>query len=167
LKTPKPTPIVILFVLFLLLSTAGVKAQQSDWTRSLTAARAASQSGDYSTALNLYKLTLASQEKALGPNHAQVAATLNNLAVLYHNQGSYSQAEPLYKRSLTIWEKVPEKEAQVVAALNNLASMYRDQGRNAEAVALYNRALGIWQKSGHIDDSRAATAFYNLGSIYS
>ena len=36
----------------------------------------------------------------------QVAATLNNLAVLYGKRGKYREAEPLCKRALVIREKV-------------------------------------------------------------
>ena len=43
--------------------------------------------------------------KALGPDHPNVATSLNNLAELYRNQGKYAEAEPLYKRSLAIREK--------------------------------------------------------------
>ena len=35
----------------------------------------------------------------------KVAYVLNGLATLYLEQGRYAQAEPLYKRSLAIWEK--------------------------------------------------------------
>lgn len=39
----------------------------------------------------------------------QVAATLNNLAVLYGKRGKYKEAEPLCKRALEIREKVDQK----------------------------------------------------------
>ena len=42
----------------------------------------------------------------LGPEHPDTAGSLNNLAALYQAQGSYAQAEPLYKRALAIVEKV-------------------------------------------------------------
>ena len=42
----------------------------------------------------------------LGPEQPDTAASLNNLAALYQAQGSYAQAEPLYKRALAIVEKV-------------------------------------------------------------
>jgi Tetratricopeptide repeat len=45
------------------------------------------------------------KEKALGPDHPDVATSLNNLALLYHVQGLHEQAEPLYNRSLAIMEK--------------------------------------------------------------
>ncbi|ACN17033.1 conserved hypothetical protein [Desulforapulum autotrophicum HRM2] len=41
-------------------------------------------------------------EKAKGPDHPDVAATLNNLAGLYESQGKYEEAEPLYQRALKI-----------------------------------------------------------------
>lgn len=40
------------------------------------------------------------------PRRRQVAATLNNLAVLYGKRGKYKEAEPLCKRALEIREKV-------------------------------------------------------------
>ncbi len=52
-----------------------------------------------------YKRALAIREKALGPDHPNVATSLNNLALLYHKQGRYVDAEPLYKRALVIFEK--------------------------------------------------------------
>ena len=44
-------------------------------------------------------------QTAFGPDHPNVGTSLNNLAELYANQGQYAQAEPLYKRSLAIFEK--------------------------------------------------------------
>ena len=35
-----------------------------------------------------------------GPDHPEVAQTLNNLGVLYASQGRYDEAEPLYRRAL-------------------------------------------------------------------
>jgi len=42
------------------------------------------------------------REKAFGPSHPIVAASLNNLAQLYNAQGRYMEAEPLFKRALSI-----------------------------------------------------------------
>ena len=41
----------------------------------------------------------------------QVAATLNNLAVLYGKRGRYREAEPLCQRALEIREKVLPSQA--------------------------------------------------------
>ncbi|HAA26653.1 MAG TPA: tetratricopeptide repeat-containing protein, partial [Cyanobacteria bacterium UBA8553] len=52
-----------------------------------------------------------------------------NLAALYKVQGNYSQAEPLYQRSLAIWEKALGSEhPNVATSLNNLADLHWQQG---------------------------------------
>jgi tetratricopeptide (TPR) repeat protein len=61
--------------------------------------------GDYTEAEPLYRRALAIDEKVLGPDHPEVANTLNNLAVLLEARGDYTEAEPLYRRALAIDEK--------------------------------------------------------------
>ncbi len=70
-----------------------------------------------------------------------MAASFNNLALLYNDQGLYAEAEPLYQRSLAIWEKALGPEhPQVATSLNNLALLYDAQGKYAEAEPLYKRS---------------------------
>lgn len=40
----------------------------------------------------------------LGPDHPNVGQSLTNLAGIYHDQGRYAEAEPLYQPALEIWE---------------------------------------------------------------
>ncbi len=104
--------------------------------------------GKYAEAEPLYKRSLAITEKALGPEHPNVANSLNNLAELYRAQGKYAEAEPLYKRSLAIREKALGPEHPNVAnSLNNLAELYRAQGKYAEAEPLYKCSLAITEKA--------------------
>jgi tetratricopeptide (TPR) repeat protein len=118
--------------------------------------------GLYSEAISLAQRTLALVEKALGPDHPDVATSLNNLADLYRAQGRYADAEPLYKRSLAIHEKVLGPDHPNVAlSLNNLAGLYLTQGRYAEAIPLAQRALTIRERAlgpdhPDIDFARAA-----------
>ena len=71
-----------------------------------------------------------------------LAATLNNQAELYKEQGRYADAEPLYKRLLAINEKALGPDHPSVAlALNDLAELYKEEGRYADAEPLYKRAL--------------------------
>jgi tetratricopeptide (TPR) repeat protein len=58
--------------------------------------------GKFSEAVPLAQRALAIREKALGPDHPDVAKSLNSLALLYAKQGRYADAEPLYKRALAI-----------------------------------------------------------------
>ena len=46
------------------------------------------------------------REHVLGPDHPDLAQSLNNLAALYNDRKLYSKAEPLYERALKIRLKV-------------------------------------------------------------
>lgn len=63
--------------------------------------------GQYERGVKVAQAALKVAEQNVGPEHPDVATSLNNLAALYDKQGDYAKAEPLYKRSLAIWEKGP------------------------------------------------------------
>jgi CHAT domain-containing protein/Flp pilus assembly protein TadD len=106
-------------------------------------------------------------EKALGRDHPAVATALNNLALLYHNQGRYAEAEPLYQRSLAIREKALGRDHPYVAtSLNNLAELYRSQGRYGDAEPLYQRSLAIGEKALGRNHPAVATSLNNLAGLY-
>ena len=81
------------------------------------------------------------QQRHLGLEHLAVAGSLNNLALLYHNQGQYAQAEPLYKQALAIRERAtgPEHPA-VVTYLENYVLCLRAMDCPDEAALLLNLA---------------------------
>jgi tetratricopeptide (TPR) repeat protein len=54
--------------------------------------------GKYSEAEPLHKRALAIREKALGPDHPDVAISLENLAVLYEQTGRTEEANKLRQR---------------------------------------------------------------------
>jgi tetratricopeptide (TPR) repeat protein len=56
--------------------------------------------GKFAEAVPLAQQALAINERALGPNHPDVAASLSTLAWLYDRQGRYAEAEPLHNRAL-------------------------------------------------------------------
>ncbi|WP_425262111.1 tetratricopeptide repeat protein [Prosthecochloris aestuarii] len=45
------------------------------------------------------------QGRTAGPEHPDVATSLNNLAVLLEAQGKYAEAEPLYRSATHICEQ--------------------------------------------------------------
>lgn len=54
--------------------------------------------GDYEKTLPLSQRALDISEKVLGPQHPDVATTLNNLALLYESRGEYEKARLLCQR---------------------------------------------------------------------
>ena len=114
-----------------------------------------------------YKRALAIREKALGASHPDVAQTLNNLAVVYQEQGKYADAEGLYKRALAIYEKaLGEDHPDVAQTLNNLADVYQEQGKYADAEGLHQRALAIKEKALGADHPGVAVTLNNLANVY-
>ena len=87
--------------------------------------------------------------------------------MLYRDQGRYADAEPLYKRSLAIYEKaLGPDHPHVATALNNLAQLYQAQGRYADAEPLYKRSLAIYEKALGPDHPDVATSLNNLAELY-
>ncbi len=106
-------------------------------------------------------------EKALGPDHQDVAFVLNNLALLYRSQGRYAEAEPLFRRSLEIGEKAMGPDhPDVAATLSNLAGLYKSEGRYAEAEPLYQRSFKIAEKTLGPDHPDVAATLNNLALLY-
>ena len=138
------------------------------------AARMLNQAGEYldlraqyAETEALYQQSLAIREKALGPEHSDVAVSLNNLATLYRKQGKYEEVEPLCRRALAISEKTLGAEHPFVAQiLNNLAWLYRRQGKYAEVEPLCRRALGINEKALGAEHPDVADILNTLALLY-
>ena len=110
---------------------------------------------------------LAIREQALGPEHPDVARSLNNLAVIYEMQARCAEAEPLHKRALAIWEKALGPEHPYVAqSLNNLTELYHNQGRFAEAEPLCMRALAIREQALAPEHPDVAISLNILAGLY-
>ena len=63
---------------------------------------------------------------------------MNDLAVLYYNQGQYEKAEPLYVASLELRRIALEQtHLDTLNSMNNLAGLYRSRGQYGKAEPLY------------------------------
>jgi tetratricopeptide (TPR) repeat protein len=98
--------------------------------------------GDTDRAIADHSEAIRLRERALGPDHPDVAQSLHNLALLYGSQRQYADAERLYQRSLAIREKALGGDHLDVAwSLNNLARLYYDQGRYANSLRVLTSVL--------------------------
>ncbi|MEO5364560.1 MAG: tetratricopeptide repeat protein, partial [Magnetococcus sp. DMHC-8] len=104
------------------------------------------QAGEYERAVVVAREALEVAKTQAGPDHPDVAASLNNLALLCRAQGQYAQAELFHHRSLAIWEsRLGPDHPDVAIGLNNLAALCIVRGQYAQAEPLYQRALTILQ----------------------
>ncbi|KAH8431005.1 tetratricopeptide repeat protein [Aspergillus melleus] len=76
----------------------------------------------------MYRRALAGKERALGPDHTSTIETVNNLAVLYYDQGKLQEAEEMYQRALAGKEKALDPDNNrtqlVVDNVNALRTVY-------------------------------------------
>jgi len=109
---------------------------------------------------------VAIREKELGPDHPDLAYSLNAYGILHMETGDLAAARPLYERALAMWEKTQGAEAPNVAqALNNLANVYWATGDYAGARPLMERALAIREKVRGPDHPSVAQTLNNLGAL--
>jgi tetratricopeptide (TPR) repeat protein len=107
-------------------------------------------------------------ERALRAESASDAAqNLGNLALQYHREKKYEEAEKLYQHAVAFRERFFGPEHSLVATgLNNLAMLYRDQGKYAEAATLLRRSLAITEKTWGADHPKVARRLCNLARVY-
>jgi tetratricopeptide (TPR) repeat protein len=156
----KALNIIALSLSFLLLALDAAHARDRDEASELIKrADALYEARRYVDAELLYKRSLAIREKVFGPNHPDVAISLNQLGVLYDTQSRYDDAEQLFKRSLAIREKtLGPNHPDVAESLNALALLYTDQGRHDDAEQLFKRSLAIREKTFGPNDRDVAEA---------
>jgi tetratricopeptide (TPR) repeat protein len=102
-------------------ASPNASAGEAEWQAHMKAGMAAYQRGDYRSAAASFAAALKEAE-AFGESHQRFATTINNLAVMYMHQGRYAEAEPLYRRTLSIYEKaLGPDHPDLGTTLNNLA----------------------------------------------
>ena len=123
--------------------------------------------GEYGAAEQLASRALAIRERALGPDHLDVAICLHAVALVYWEQGRYDEAESVNSRVLAIRERaLGPDHPDVALSLNNLAGVLRNQGRYEESERMHVRALAIWEKTHGPDHPGAAAMLDNIANIY-
>jgi hypothetical protein len=81
----------------------------------------------------------------LGEEHHETCATLNNLASLLYARGKHVEAEPLYRKALSVLQSLlGPSHPDVLSALNNLATVIRALGDDDEAEKLYRQVRHCW-----------------------
>ena len=96
--------------------------------------------GQYNEEKEHYEKALIIRKKIFGEEHADVAASYNNLGIVYQDLGQYNEAKEHYEKALIIRKKIfGEEHADVAASYNNLGIVYQDLGQYNEAKEYYRR----------------------------
>jgi tetratricopeptide (TPR) repeat protein len=107
------------------------------------------------------------REKALAPDHPDLAANLEALGVLETDLKRYAEAESLHRRALAIWTKtLGPDHPRIGLVLSNLAKTCADEGHNREAEALFLQAIALREKILGPDHPDLALALEGLADVY-
>ena len=101
-----------------------------------------------------------------GPTLAFAESIIKAMS-FYYKKGQYSQAEPLCRQAVEVFERLLGPEhIRVAESLNHLAMLYQEQGRFAEAEPHYQRALAIREHVLGSEHPDVATTLKTLGGLY-
>ncbi len=122
--------------------------------------------GRYEESQKAHERVLALRQKAMGPEHPDVATSLNNLGGVLFYLGKYEESREMHARGLALREKVLGPEHPYVASsLNNLGLAFWKLGKLEEARAAHERALALREKVLGPDTPDVAVSLNNLGLI--
>ncbi|BAY26418.1 TPR repeat-containing protein [Calothrix sp. NIES-2100] len=91
------------------------------------------------------------------------AATLNNMALVFAQQGNITKAIALWQQSLEIIEQIGDVKGKA-ATLSNMAGVIAQQGDITKAIALWQQSLEIIEQIGDVK-GKAATLNNMAGVI--
>ena len=124
-------------------------------------------SGNFNNAERFYLRSSEISGKVSGKESTAYATDLNNLALIYQDQGRYNEALEKFEETLRIDEKTIGKEHPDYAIdLNNLARVYKAQGRYDEALEKCEEALRIDEKTIGKEHPDYAAHLNNLAGVY-
>ena len=122
--------------------------------------------GQYAQAERHLRSLLSLRQRRYGPEHPQVATSLNNLADVLSSQGKLAEAKALHKQVLALRQKLLGPEHPDVAlSLNNLAAVLSSQGKLAEAETLHKQALALRQTLLGPEHPDVALSLNNLAAV--
>eukprot|EP00752_Nemacystus_decipiens_P014758 g13139.t2 len=111
-------------------------------------AGALKEQGKYAEADPIYVRVIEAMEKALGPDHPNVALCLHNRTLLLSEQGRYDEADRLYLRCIAIEERtLGPGHPQLAQSLNTRADILRAKGKLDEADSVLARAIKIQERA--------------------
>ena len=117
--------------------------------------------------VSLYLRALRGYEEALGAKHTSTLNTVNNLGILYADQGKLKEVEEMYLRALRGKEEAwGAKHTSTLDTVNNLGNLYKNQGKLKEAEEMYLRALRGREEAWGAKHTSTLDTVYNLANLY-
>ena len=122
--------------------------------------------GLYDEGRPLLEQSLALRERALDPEHPDVAQSLKDLANLHRAVGNFAEAGPLLERALAIEEAAyGPVHAAVGETVSALATLHWSLAQYAEAQPLFERSVAIKEELFGPTHEEVGLGLSNLGGV--
>ncbi|MGQ0828510.1 MAG: tetratricopeptide repeat protein [Bacteroidota bacterium] len=127
--------------------------------------------GEMEKALDHGNIALQLAEKNVGSSLGAIAgaakkgmaASYNNIGIIYDIQSNYPKALKYYFNSLKIREEIKDKKG-IANSFNNVGFIYGNQSDYPKALEYFFKSLEIWQEIGN--KKGFAMSYGNIGIIY-
>ena len=122
--------------------------------------------GAYAEARTLNERALVLYEKALGPDHPDVAETMGQLAQLLRGRGQLAEAETLISKALAIREsKLGLRHPQVAESCSDMGDLQMQKGDLQKAESFYNRSLDVRKQTFGAEHPAVAQSLFKQASV--
>lgn len=122
--------------------------------------------GNNELALEYQNRALDSRKKIFGENHPEVAASYNNIGLIYGMEFP-DQAQKFYRNALNIYKEVyGENHPKIANTYNNLAIILQAQAKYDLALFQLNNVLDITKEVYGENHPNNAFVYSNIGQIY-
>jgi tetratricopeptide (TPR) repeat protein len=107
------------------------------------------QQGKFAVALPVAREAAQLAERELGPEHPDLARSLNDLGALLRAMGEYARALPYYEQGLAMRRQLypeqrhPDGHPELAQSLNNLGALLQAMGEHAQALPYYEQSLAM------------------------
>jgi tetratricopeptide (TPR) repeat protein len=122
---------------------------------------------EYQEAIKLYEKALEIDRTTLPPHHFSLAASYNNIGMVYRKMGDYSKALSYYLKDLEISEKtLPPNHPDLGGSYNNIGALYYNMDDYSKALSNYEKAVEIRQISLPPNHPDLGGSYNNIGVVY-
>lgn len=157
---------MVLVSLVILLCTQIGSAQETLWQTYFDAGKSAYERRAYDNAEKMFSNALAHAEDTHREDD-HLVMSLGWLASTYDAEGKYKESELLYKRALSLQERLsPAGDANVILLTLNLISLYERQKQFAQAEPLRKRLITGYERTKGVHSNDVANAVYSLAENY-
>ena len=122
--------------------------------------------GDYQEALAQIQKALTIRKNLYGDIHEDIAASYNNLALVYHDLGRLREAENMYRHALDLDIQIyGENHLWTSITMSNLVLLWFDQGKYQEAETLAESVITIQKARADPYDKHYAVSLQQFGMV--